>query len=188
MWISDNSGASSRRKTAPQRLPAIPSGGVSSHVSPCVLRVVPPAAAMLRWHSTIHAGYTHHATSVMCFSPAFYPTAIDDPCGSNRACCERDASLHVAVDCCNAMMAIHVSCRGHNPRCERHVLSNVTISDVDRRLMRKKQSDYDVFLSCSRHLLLQRHFGRHGKIDSSKAVTALHKSHAHCIHLRTALG
>ena len=166
LWISDYSGARSRRKTAPQRLPAIPSGGVSSHVSPCVLRVVPPAAAMIRWQSTIHAGYTHHATSVMCFSPAFYPTASDDSCRRNGACCVHDASFHVAVDYwCRGSTFSRIPCvlrvvpptaamlrwqsTSHaedtlHAACVMCFPTSLTISDGNRRLMRQKLIEHDV--------------------------------------------
>ena len=102
--------ANFRRKTAAQRLPAMPSGGVTSHVSPCVLRVAPPTAAMLRWQSTMCAGDTHHAMSVMWFSTSMYLTAIDHSCrGPIKKCCEHDVSVHVAVDYCAQAVPSRVS-------------------------------------------------------------------------------
>ena len=102
--------ANFRRKTAAQRLPAMPSGGVTSHVSPCVLRVAPPTAAMLRWQSTMCAGDTHHAMSVMWFSTSMYLTAIDHSCrGPIKKCCEHDVSVHVAVDHCAQAVPSRVS-------------------------------------------------------------------------------
>ena len=60
---------------------------------------------MLRWQSTIHAGGTNHAASVMCFPMSLYPTAINDSCGRNKAYCEHDACLSTELLCSGAVVS-----------------------------------------------------------------------------------
>ena len=239
LWISDDSEASSGRKTAPRRLPAIPLGGVSSHVSPCVLHTVnlllhcydgTPRSCrihascyechvlctcvlsdrpmlkqqcvlrarcvfscscrllqcydgnphvMQRTQSTLQASCAFQGHYIRCQSTTHaeetrearlrllgwrgrlpvQPHSGEPPEAPGiylvvRGLFESWCVQWNGLDCVDggtrqqrarAMIAIHVSCRGHNPRCERHVLANVTISDVNLRLMRTKQSDYVFF-------------------------------------------